>query len=553
MEAMCGCRWNTQGTLQDQMPFNKGNASTWMLSEFYQATEQAGHPQAIAAEAGGRPDALNLTVIAIGERERYPYIPAVDTMKYLEPRWMTLLSDRWSQDKHSQLQQAWFNGIGVENWQNVWGIYNTFVDFDRASLTRVAAMLRYFGRRGFLQSDRWQPHAPTAQESSSVFASEWPLQNETLWSLVNRNGTADMRGAQLVVAAGDTRTFHDCYRGTVLQPKDGALSFDIEASGYGCVFASDKPPDADFTSFAKQMGELTGRPLASFPRAWHPMQQTMAPVPQNTPPAPHLRAQMISIPAAQDWLFEVSGQEIEGVATDGTEGPWWDGGRTKSEAGDFRGVDVQFSFEDFPKPRHSQRLNVSAFLIDKTPVTCAAYAAYLRASNYVPKDTHNFLRSWSRSHTNGTMSSRASNPAVWTYPSSWGKKPVTWISLGEARRYCQYYSKRLPTTWEWQLAAQGTNSSRLYPWGDDATLANGSACPPLIDHSNDLPPPADVDAYPQGASPYGVLDIVGNVWSFVESEFRDAHTRAVLLRGGRWATFSDLFGALIWLGFLDWR
>ena len=104
------------------------------------------------------------------------------------------------------------------------------------------------------------------------------------------------------------------------------------------------------------------------------------------------------------------------------------------------------------------------------------------------------------------------------------KRPVTWVSLAEARAFCSFAGKRLPTTIEWQRAAQG-HDGRGYPWGTNASLANGSHCPPLASRVNEAPPPSDVDAYPQGASPFGVMDLVGNVWQYT-TEFRDAHTRA---------------------------
>ena len=102
------------------------------------------------------------------------------------------------------------------------------------------------------------------------------------------------------------------------------------------------------------------------------------------------------------------------------------------------------------------------------------------------------------------------------------------MSLGEARAYCSSYGKRLPTSWEWSYAAQGSDG-RNYPWGNDEEgAANGTRCPPLNTSYGD---PASVDAHPAGASPFGVLDMVGNVWQFLD-EFADVHTRAVLVRGG---------------------
>ena len=108
----------------------------------------------------------------------------------------------------------------------------------------------------------------------------------------------------------------------------------------------------------------------------------------------------------------------------------------------------------------------------------------------------------------------------------WGKKPVTWVSIEDARAYAEWACKRLPHEWEWQYAAQG-DDGRLYPWGNDWNVANM----PAQSTARTMPVPADVDAHPQGASPFGVMDLVGNVWQWTD-EFHDAHTRAAALRGG---------------------
>ena len=78
------------------------------------------------------------------------------------------------------------------------------------------------------------------------------------------------------------------------------------------------------------------------------------------------------------------------------------------------------------------------------------------------------------------------------------------------------------------MAAQGTDG-RLYPWGNLWVAANV----PAPDQSRAMRGPDPVDAHPQGASPYGVMDMVGNVWQWTD-EFTDEHTRGAILRGGEY-------------------
>ena len=113
-----------------------------------------------------------------------------------------------------------------------------------------------------------------------------------------------------------------------------------------------------------------------------------------------------------------------------------------------------------------------------------------------------------------------------TYPKGWDNRPVTWVSLEDARAYATWAGKRLPNEWEWQYAAQG-NDGRLYPWGNKW---NDNAVP-IPDTSRTLRGPDPVDAHPGGASPFGVMDLVGNVWQWT-NEYEDEHTRAAILRGG---------------------
>ena len=83
-------------------------------------------------------------------------------------------------------------------------------------------------------------------------------------------------------------------------------------------------------------------------------------------------------------------------------------------------------------------------------MTNAEYAAYLDATGYQPADPTNFLKLWDHS---------GPRPAV---PTGFARKPVTGLGLAEARAYCAWRGARLPHSYEWQYAAQGTDGLPMH-------------------------------------------------------------------------------------------
>ncbi len=97
---------------------------------------------------------------------------------------MVNISDRWNRSKTDDLQFAFFNGEGWESWENIWGIWNGITPRDGEATRRVASIERGMAR--FFVSARIGSRS-TRCTRYGVFASRWPLGNQTVWTIVNRN------------------------------------------------------------------------------------------------------------------------------------------------------------------------------------------------------------------------------------------------------------------------------------------------------------------------------------------------------------------------------
>jgi formylglycine-generating enzyme required for sulfatase activity len=461
-------------------------------ADFRSATAAAGYPLALEPQFAIRDESLNWSTLSWNdwvtwEDVPYPFIPMVNKSRWLEPRHMVNVADRFTRDKTDSLQHAFFNGIGYATLENLWGFWYQMTPHDAEAVLRFTRIERAFPEN--LVALDWQPHAPMLQ--SGVFASKFPTPSSTLWTVVNRN-EFDVDDEQLRVPYRHGLHYYDLWRGTELAPsiqgREATLSFPMETLGFGAVLATDQDAFApDLHSLLAFMADRSRKPLRSFSRAWNAVSQTIADIPP-TKPAACAPPGMVLIPGG-DFTFNVRGIEIEG--------------------GNDPGVDVQYPWEDSPRRTHNHHVHIDGFYMDRTPVTNAEFKSFLDATHFHPADDQNFLRDWIDGN----------------FPEDWANKPVTWVSLEDARAYAAWAGKRLPHEWEWQYAAQSTDA-RLYPWGN----AWKEAAVPPPDHGRTQRPPSEVTAYPQGASPFGIFDLVGNVSQWTD-EFRDEHTRAAIIRG----------------------
>ena len=118
-----------------------------------------------------------------------------------------------------------------------------------------------------------------------------------------------------------------------------------------------------------------------------------------------------------------------------------------------------------------------------------------------------------------------------TFPDGKEDFPVTEISYFEAEEYCKEAGKRIPTSAEWEKAARGADG-RLYPWGDKFDTKKTNS----IEAAKDAP--VKVGSFEKGKSPYGVYDMSGNVWEWVDAW--DSKKQYRILRGGSYFDGEDL-------------
>ncbi|MEQ1743021.1 MAG: formylglycine-generating enzyme family protein, partial [Candidatus Nitrotoga sp.] len=139
------------------------------------------------------------------------------------------------------------------------------------------------------------------------------------------------------------------------------------------------------------------------------------------------------------------------------------------------------------RPQHT--VKIPAFWVDKYPVTNAQYAKFVVATSHRPP------LNWK----NGKI------------PSGEALRPVTMVSWYDAAAYAKWAGKRLPSEAEWEKSGRGTDGRR-WPWGNKME-------PERLNTYYNVGSTTNVNAYPNGVSPYGVMDMAGNVNEWTADDF----------------------------------
>lgn len=203
--------------------------------------------------------------------------------------------------------------------------------------------------------------------------------------------------------------------------------------------------------------------------------------------------------------------------------------------------------EDDEKPVH--KVYLDRYYIDQTEVTNAMYAAFLNDQGNQEQGGVFWL------NATGENALVMENGARWVPVSGFDDHPVVEVSWYGAHAYCVWRGARLPTEAEWEKSARGAEGS-LYPWGEEfnglkANFCDTNCTQDWANHAynDNYARTAPVGSFLDGASPYGILDMAGNAWEWVEDWYSsDYYSQSPgrnplgpeagayrILRGGSWS------------------
>jgi formylglycine-generating enzyme required for sulfatase activity len=163
------------------------------------------------------------------------------------------------------------------------------------------------------------------------------------------------------------------------------------------------------------------------------------------------------------------------------------------------------------------------FWIDRFPVTNAQFCRFLNERGNHEEEGVKWL--------DVDRSRIKQSQGRFSVAKEYENHPVVCVSWYGASAYAKWAGKRLLAEGEWEKAARGTDGRR-YPWGDDFDSSKCNTAEGGLDNTT------PVEAYPQGASPYGCYDMAGNVWEWTASHWTKSQPDP-MLRGGARSSFQD--------------
>lgn len=443
-------------------------------------------------------DLVQQSWLEVGWNDKYKNlefgeVPHLVRNRWLEQRHLIYRLSRFSHEQSTLIQNAWINGCGLVIWENVFGTVNELTPRDRTLYQSMLPALRQFSE--FFTEGKWTPLYPT--KLNRVYSSLWQMGKRKLWTVVNRQ-EQEARGIIFEEEHVAGTRYFDVISGDEL--KTGSVN------GKETLFITLKPKaiagiiaipeheiDAAFLAFLKK--QSVKKITADYTTVYQlPVHRLKPVLPTKRYTTGNLPKGMVPITVPTDSIglaFAFRQRECGFYPL-----------------GNF--VDYSYSQNRNEITTGQVTVKLKPFAMDETLVTNAEFQSFLKASNYKPVHTENFLKHW-----NGSVVLA-------------GKEdhPVTYITLDDARAYAKWAGKRLPTEAEWQFAAQNGIKQTSYPWGEalDSAVVN----------TGQIGTTTAVRNYEKGKTASGLYDMSGNVWQLTESERTDGYNNYCILRGGAW-------------------
>jgi hypothetical protein len=414
-------------------------------------------------DATGRPVALegesNIPLARIADHEMSwaqwqadSRTPGVLRAKWFEPRHMLHQTRRWDRDRTAQLRTAWLNGAGMLVWENVFGSWVGWSARDRATLSAMLSVQRRFARH--LSHGEWTPLADAdGSDAPSLFSSRFELDGSRLWTIFGRDQHTLGPSDAILAGARERERWFELVSGRELTPvvRDGCARVtlpEMQRPFASIVALPDAAVDGSFHDFMRAQAARGWNADASFP-----VRRTLR---RPTPP--------VSATRSLEGMFAIRAGEVSLIVR-----------YRLRETGMYGAAPFADLWKPLPPLLHRTETErhvvvMRPISVSRTEITNAQYARFVAAAGYQPARPERFLAHWG----DGRPRDGTEN------------EPVRFVGLDDARAYAKWAGARLPTEFEWQVAAE-------YP-----EFARGT---PLV-------------------------------WNWTESEYGDGRTRFTILKGG---------------------
>jgi len=348
--------------------------------------------------------------------------------KWLMPAHKQHYIKRMETDRKPILAHAWMNGQGIQLWENIFGTMNLWNATNRQWLRKMNAIWKKYGE--LYISDQWKPFIPVANKD--VLASQWHSAGSVITNFTDTSETATILNFE--VQDTENRKFFDLWNGEELLPfsENGKTYVKIKVNHFGCLLQTSHVSDELQTLLKIQQNE-TSTPLPVFDKY---IQELSLKEPLK-----------YAYRKTENPDFKTSLLQVEGGMQIFTSRHIWREGRCYPNRDAKHNHDLVITFEEGAQQvNHTHQENLPSFAIMPRVVTNRQFEAFLKSTGFKPRFQDNFLKHWDGNNC----------------PDSLLDRPVVYVSLEDARAFAQWAGMRLPSEWEWQLAAESLKENFIF-------------------------------------------------------------------------------------------